>query len=152
MRRAVPLLLLLLAGCDRSPAGDKSGQPIAPPDQSLALQPIGFPDIEANDLYGASCAYASGKSMAPLVIAFDDEAVIKVDGQIQRFKLDPQCTEVKLGTGSRYLADRQVLDLAIEGEGKQVGYETVNYAGSVKLSTAGGRVLYQTRGAVQCGS
>ena len=137
----------LLGACSGSP--DKKD---AAPTISLIPQAITYPDIEANKLYGASCSYASGKSMAPIVIAFNDRAVMKVDGKIESFKLDPQCTVTRQGTGSRYLGDNRVLDLAIDGEGSKQGPESINYMGSVKLSDGDGNVLYQTDGAVQCGS
>lgn len=150
MRAAVlSLSIALFSTACGSPQADEEPSAVT---MTVVPQAISYPDIEANDLYGTSCAYASGKSMAPVVLAFNDEAVMKVDGKIERFRLDPQCKEVKLGTGSRYLSNDRVLDLAVEGEGRQAGYETVNFDGSVKLSTADGLVLYETTGTVQCGS
>ncbi|MXO58883.1 hypothetical protein GRI89_04925 [Altererythrobacter salegens] len=139
MRIAALVVLPLLAACGGDPVEDAEA-----PARALVLQPIGYPEIEANDLHGPNCSYASGKSMAPVVMAFGDEAVMKIDGEIHRFPLDPQCKEVRNGTGSRYLADDRVLDLAVEGEGP-------TFDGSVKLSTGSGKVLYETSGAVQCG-
>ena len=147
MRVALTAACALLAGCSDAPAdGDTA------PVMTVAPQAITYPDIETNNLYGSSCAYASGKSMAPVVIGFDDQAVMKIDGKIARFTLDPQSKGTRFGTGSRYLADGRVLDLAIEGEGNQTGYETVHYEGSVRLSTADGLQLYATAGTVQCGN
>ena len=146
MRTIAFPLLALLAACGGEPQAEQDAARI-----SLAPQPIGYPDIETNDLYGANCAYASGRSMAPIVIAFADEAVMKIDGQIRRFTLDPQCKEVRNGTGSRYLAGDRVLDLAVEGEGTQPGDGPPTFEGSVKVSNAAGQVLYETAGSVQCG-
>jgi hypothetical protein len=141
MRRAALFLVPFLAACGTEPVEQEAEAPAI----SLAPQPIGYPDIEANDLHGANCSYASGQSMAPVVMAFAGEAVMKIDGKVHRFTLDPQCDEVRNGTGSRYLADDRVLDLAVEGEGP-------TFHGSVKLSDGAGLALYETEGAVQCGS
>lgn len=146
MRWAAAIAVLGLAACQDEPATEP-----AVPVPSLAPQPIGYPDIEANDLHGPNCAYASGQSMAPIVMAFADEAVIKVDGEIRRFTLDPQCKEVRNGTGSRYLAEGQVLDLAVTGEAGPAGSGPARFEGTVRLTDADDRVLYETSGSVQCG-
>ena len=147
MRTSAVALLALLSGCGSNQSAEQQVSQM-----SVAPQPIGYPDIEANELYGASCAYASGRSMAPIVIAFSDVAVMKIDGQIRRFTLDPQCKEVKNGTGSRYLANGHVLDLAVEGEGTRSGGGPVTFNGSVKLSNGAGQILYETTGTAQCGA
>ena len=107
---AASLFLLMLAACGE--AGETKV-----PGPTLTPQPIGYPDIEANDLHGASCAYASGTSMAPLVIAFADEAVMKIDGEIQRFRVDAESEGAERGTRTRYLAEDRVLLLTIERTG-----------------------------------
>ena len=53
---AASLFLLMLAACGEAGETKAPGPAVTP-------QPIGYPDIEANDLHGASCAYASGTSM-----------------------------------------------------------------------------------------
>lgn len=145
MRRLVLLLLCpALLGC-----GETEAEPPAP---SVTPQAITYADIEAHDLFGAGCAYASGNSMAPIVLALADEAVMKIAGQIHRFRVDPESESAVLGSGSRYLAADRVLFLTVEGEGKQVGEETVNFTGSVRLLDGAGAELYATTGTVQCGS
>lgn len=145
MRALACLLLLPLASCG------ESEQPAAAA-PSATPQPISYPDIEANGLHGTSCAYGSGKSMAPVVIAFAHEAVMKIDGAIVRFQVDAESEGAGLGTHTRYLAPDRVLLLTIEGEGDQSGYETVNFDGTVRLLDGAGAVLFETAGAVQCGS
>ena len=138
---AASLLLLMLAACGE--AGETKV-----PGPTLTPQPIGYPDIEANDLHGASCAYASGTSMAPLVIAFADEAVMKMEGEIQRFRVDAESEGAERGTRTRYLAADRVLLLTIE----RTGAETVNFTGPVRLVDGAGAELFASSGAVQCGS
>ena len=138
---AASLLLLMLAACGEAGETKAPGPAVTP-------QPIGYPDIEANDLHGASCAYASGTSMAPLVIAFADEAVMKIDGEIQRFRVDAESEGAERGTRTRYLAEDRVLLLTIE----RTGGETVNFTGTVRLVDGAGAELFASSGAVQCGS
>ena len=138
---AASLFLLMLAACGE--AGETKV-----PGPTLTPQPIGYPDIEANDLHGASCAYASGTSMAPLVIAFADEAVMKMDGEIQRFRVDAESEGAERGTRTRYLAEDRVLLLTIE----RTGAQTVNFTGTVRLVDGAGAELFASSGAVQCGS
>ena len=137
---AASLFLLMLAACGE--AGETKV-----PGPTLTPQPIGYPDIEANDLHGASCAYASGTSMAPLVIAFADEAVMKIDGEIQRFRVDAESEGAERGTRTRYLAEDRVLLLTIE----RTGAQTVNFTGTVRLVDGAGAELFANSGAVQCG-
>jgi hypothetical protein len=143
MRRLFLLLLPALLAC-----GDATGEPAA----TVSPQPIGYPDIEANELYGASCAYASGTSMAPIVIAFADEAVMKIDGAILRFRVDEESEGSRLGEDSRYLADDRVLLLTIAGEGTPAGEESANFTGTVRLIDGAGAELFATEGTVQCGA
>lgn len=144
MRRFVLLLCPALLAC-----GKTEGEPPAP---AVVPQAITYPDIEANDLFGAGCAYASGSSMAPIVLANADEAAMKIDGRIHRFRVDPESEGAVLGSRTRYLAEDRVLYLTVEGEGTQAGDETVNFTGSVRLVDGAGAELYATTGTVQCGS
>ena len=138
---AASLFLLMLAACGEAGETKAPGPAVTP-------QPIGYPDIEANDLHGASCAYASGTSMAPLVIAFADEAVMKMDGEIQRFRVDAESEGAERGTRTRYLAEDRVLLLTIE----RTGAQTVSFTGTVRLVDGAGAELFASSGAVQCGS
>lgn len=144
MRRFVLLLCPALLACGETEA--------EPPVASVVPQVITYPDIEANDLFGAGCAYASGTSMAPIVLAKPDEAAMKIAGQIRRFKVDPQSEGAVLGSRTRYLAEDRVLYLTVEGEGTPAGDETVDFTGSVRLVDGAGAELYATTGIVQCGS
>ena len=138
---AASLFLLMLAACGEAGETNAPGPAVTP-------QPIGYPDIEANDLHGASCAYASGTSMAPLVIAFADEAVMKMEGEIQRFRVEAEREGAERGTRTRYLAEDRALLLTIE----RTGAQTVSFTGTVRLVDGAGAELFASSGAVQCGS
>ena len=144
LRPAIASVLLLLAACESG----SSKQTVTPP--TLDAQPITYMDIEAAKVTGPSCNYASGKSMAAVVMAMNSEAVMKIGGQLKRFTLDPQCNKLVKGTGSRYVTPGYVLDLAIKSETRSEAAGKVGFEGSVKLSDDKGRVLYSTAGDVQC--
>ena len=132
------------AACGSAP--DK--QPTTP---AIDAQPITYMDIEAAKLTGPSCNYASGKSMAAVVMALDGEAVMKIGGALKRFTLDPQCDKPDKGARARYLAQGYVLDVAVKEESRREQAGKAAFEGSVKLSDGKGRVLYATEGDVQCG-
>ena len=138
--RALALVLLLLA-----PACSDADE-TAVPGPEITPQAITYSDIEANQLHGAGCAYAAGTSMAPVVMAFPDEAVMKIDGEIRRFRVDAESEGSQLGDESRYLAADHVLLLTIAGRG------TTNLAGTVRLIDGAGAELYAAEGTVQCNS
>ena len=142
MRALALLLVFALAACDKQPAPQ-------PPAPAVTAQPITYSDIEANELHGASCAYASGTSMAPIVIAFAEEAVMKIDGEIHRFRVDEESEGAGLLEDSRYLAEDRVLLLTVGDRGTQAG-ERANFAGTVRLIDGAGAELLAAEGAVQC--
>ena len=146
MRRASLLLLPALLACGETPSGPDA------PVSSVKPQAITYSDIEANNLHGAGCAFASGTSIAPIVMAAGDEAVMKIDGEIRRFRLDSESEGARSGTEARYLAEDRVLLLTIEGESAPGGEETANLTGSVRLVDGAGAVLHTSAGTVQCGS
>ena len=129
--------------------GSEQDKPPATP--TLDAQPITYMDIEAAKLTGPSCNYASGKSMAAVVMAMDGEAVMKIGGALKRFTLDPQCDKPDKGARARYLAQGYVLDVAVKEESRREQAGKAAFEGSVKLSDGKGRVLYATEGDVQCG-
>lgn len=145
MRSLAVVMLMALSACGDAAETEVPGPVITP-------QPIGYPDIEANGLHGASCAFSSGNSMAPLVLAFADEAVMKIDGSITRFRVDGESVGAERGTRTRYLAQDRVLLLTIAGDGAQQREETVRFAGTVRLLDGAGAVLFEGAGTVQCGS
>ena len=141
---ALVLLLLTVRACDEPAAPEVPGSSVTP-------EPIGYADIEANELHGAACAYASGASMAPIVIAFPEEAVMKIDGEIRRFRVDEESEGSQIGDNTRYLAEDRVLLLTIEGDGASPAQGPARFAGTVRLIDGAGAELFASGGAVQCG-
>ncbi len=119
---------------------------------TIDLQPIGYPDIQENDLFGMSCAYGSGNSMAALVIAMPDAAYIKTDGALIAVPAAEGSAELSYGSRSEYSSEDYVLRLAQIDEGVQVAPELINYVGEISLNDADGAELFTASGTVQCGA
>ncbi|MWV28055.1 hypothetical protein [Aurantiacibacter rhizosphaerae] len=133
----------------------RSANDTPPPVIEVVPEPILYPDIEANDLYGLSCSYAPGTSMGARVIAREVDAYMKVDGDLLRFAADPGSRELPANTRSFYNGRKYSMRLEIDDQkaGEQVGDGgTVMYEGTVWLRDRWDRVIYQGTGPVSCGA
>ncbi|MFB0611379.1 hypothetical protein [Aurantiacibacter poecillastricola] len=158
----------VLASCDDGPSDAERAEvdravieqvreanDAAPPLVEVVPDPLLYPDIEANDLFGVTCAYAPGTSLGARVIAREADAFMKVDGTVIRFAADPGSRELPAGTRSLYNGREYSLRLEIEDEGE--GEPTADggakyYEGTIRLRDRWDRVIYQGTGAVNCGA
>ncbi len=122
-----------------------------PPVEEVVPEAIRYPDIERNDIYGASCSYAPGTSLGARAIARPKDAFMKIDGEIVRFAADPGARALPLGTRSLYTGLTYSLHLAISGDGEATMSETTLYEGTITLRDAHGRVVYTGTGTASCG-
>jgi len=167
MRFPACLALLFLAGCGESAPQLSDAEAIAaveaanhtlPQLREVLPEPILYPDIEANDIYGVSCSYAPGTSLGARAIARPLDAFMKIDGDMVRFAADPGARELPLGTHSLYTGRSYSLHLRMldegegGGEGEQSQSETTLYEGTITLRDAHGRVVYSGTGTASCGN
>lgn len=148
------LVSLSLPSCNsetEEPAETNAPKTVANDIATIELQPILYPDIEANDLYGASCAYASGNSIAALVIAMQGAAFIKSGGEIITLSAKAASEELPYGSRAVYFNKDHTLRLKIEGEGEQDSPEVINYQGTAVLTDSNGGELQRFSGTAQCG-
>jgi hypothetical protein len=127
----------------------------APPLVEVVPEPILYPDIEANDLFGLACSSAPGTSMGAREIARETDAFVKLDGEVIRFAADPGSRELPANTHLLYNGREYSLRLEIEDKqaGEQVGDGgAVLYEGTAWLRDRWDRVIYQGTGAVDCGA
>ncbi|MGB3796989.1 MAG: hypothetical protein WA957_11870 [Alteraurantiacibacter sp.] len=117
----------------------------APPLIEVVPEPILYPDLEANDLFGLACSYAPGTSMGARVIAREADAYVKLDDEMLRFAADPGSRELPAGTRSLY--NGREYSLRLEVYDKESGEL---FEGTVWLRDRWDRVIYQGTGAVDC--
>lgn len=164
MRKQLALLALACTACEREISVEEQdmrnaeavamveeANAMAPPIDALVPEPILYPDIERNDIFGASCSYAPGTSLGARVIARQADAFMKVDGEIVRFAADPGARELPLGTRSLYNGRSYSLRLEISGDGIPAGEEVTEYEGTISLRDQWDRVIYSGTGGAQCG-
>lgn len=127
-----------------------------PPLEEIVPDPILFPDIEANDLFGAQCAFAPGTSMGARVIAREADAFMKINGEVVRFAADPGARELPAYArtlyNSREFSLRLEIDDAAETDDAAKADETESkfLQGTIYLRDRFERVVYQGSGAVSC--
>lgn len=161
MRIAIPVALLALAACSAEPSEEERQAAVAeveanqtPVPEELALEPIDYPDIEQNDLYGAGCNFApDGGGMGAVAIAMAEKGYLKRKGEILTFAADSGSTELPYLARSKYDGKAYSFLLAIdEASEAPTGMETSDYSGELTVEDQYGGVVYQATGIVQCGA
>ena len=125
-----------------------------PPPEAVQPQRILYEDIEANDMYGASCAFIpEGEGDRPIALALADSGFMKIDDEIQRFAPDKGSAESAFGSRTRYDGRRLsfMLDIA-PGDGRQIGIETVEHQANFTVRDGRNETVYRAVGTAQCGS
>lgn len=165
MRHLVLLGACLLPACgsemsaeERAAADERAIAAVeahqAPPALPVAPEKILYPDIEKNDLFGTSCAFApEGGGLGAIALAMEDAGYLKLDGEIVRLAADKGSGDLPMGAYRKYDGKANSFRLELDREaGKQDGIETTNYPASLTILDAGDRVVYEASGIAQCGS
>lgn len=120
----------------------------------IAPQPILFPDIQANKLFGMGCAFvAKSAGLGAIMIARADDGFMKLDDQIIRFAADKGSSELPYGARERYAGKKYAFQLAVASEKSlRSGTETADYSGRLSVQDGKGHIVYDEPGTVQCGS
>jgi hypothetical protein len=164
MRPWILLALVALSACgedeptaqeqaeeaDRSTAMVERANNTLPPLHEVTPEPIGAPEIERYDLYGAACNYAPGTSLGTRVVARESDAFLKIEGEVVRLAADAGARELPLRTRSLYNGREHVLRLRIVGGDEPAGTGAGDYEGAVTLFDQHGRVIYEGAGLTQC--
>lgn len=165
MRYGLWVVVLALAGCgeeispeeqarrDAQDVAEVRAAQIAPP-VPVTLQPIGFAEIEQQDMVGLGCSFlAKEGSEDALAITMGDAAFAKRGGEIMRLAPDRGSPENPLGTQVKYDGREFSMELdLLESEGEQVGMETMGYDARLTLTDGRDRVLFSADGTARCGA
>ena len=161
MRIAIPMALLALAACSSEPTEEERQAAVAeveatqsPPPLSIEPQPILYPEIEANDLYGAGCSFApDGGGLGAVAIAMAETGYLKLEDAIVELAADTGSAELPYLARSEYDGTTYSFRLTIdEQSGAPSGDETSDYSGELTVFDPQDRSVYQATGIVQCGA
>jgi hypothetical protein len=123
------------------------------PPSPVTPGPIGLPDIEKYQMYGAGCNFAPGDGLGAVALLQPKRGFMKIDGNVMPFAPDAGSGDLPLGAKGKYTGGAYsfVLDLASE-EGERSGSETINYPARLVLRNDRDQIVYQSDGTAQCGS
>jgi hypothetical protein len=120
----------------------------------IAPQLILYPDIEANQLQGAGCAFAPENGLgAVLLTRSDGRAYMKLADKVVLFSADAGSADLPMGARSRYLGNGLVLEFAINTlDAGATGPKLATYSGRLTVHDAERNMVYDKPGSVQCGN
>jgi hypothetical protein len=165
MRMVVTGGLFLLAGCHADAltpaqqdvqderdiamvekANRGAGVPINP-------QPILLPDMEANSLFGAGCAFVADKAgLGAVMLARTDAGYLKLNDTVTPFAADKGGKALPYGVHKRYVGKSHALQLEFsEAATLRSGTGNGNFNGRLRVQDAKGHIVYDEHGTVQCG-
>lgn len=157
----LPVALLTACGGEEPPSAQESAARIAQIEEAnrgtaipVEPEPIRYSDIEANDLFGAGCAFApAGGGMAPILLAMDDTAHMKIYGQIETFAPDKGTQKGPSLAWTKYDGRQHSLNLGLGQELGQTGDGGVmRYEARLTMRDGRDRIVYEAAGEAQCGS
>lgn len=161
MRGAVLISMIFLAACSNEPTEEERAAAVAeveanqePPVEQLQPKPILYPDIEANDLYGAGCSFApEGGGLGAIALAMADEGYMKRGEDVLRFAADKGSAELPYLARSKYVGSEYTFTLELdENSAERSGIETTDYPGALTVRDEQDRIVYRASGLVQCGA
>ncbi len=125
---------------------------IVPP-EPVSPQKIHYPDYEANDLFGAGCAFApKGGGLGAIALTRAEVAYLKLDNKVVRLAADKGAAEAPFATWQKY--DGRTHSIRLEfapGNGSTSGTETVEHRAELTILNGRDQIVYSSPGAVQCG-
>lgn len=139
-------LALLLAACG------PGAPPPPPPATTIQPEPITYPDIKDNKLYGGGCNFTpEGGGMSALALAQEGEAIIKVKGKIEHIPADKKSQILPETARTRYLGPERILLIAPLPDAKPIENGVVKtLATSLTIMDTRGRIQFFAKGVVQC--
>ncbi|MEZ5744405.1 MAG: hypothetical protein R3D89_11955 [Sphingomonadaceae bacterium] len=157
------MALLALTGCvkveERStPAEDaqavaKVERLSTPPVLPITPQPITFPDIEENNLFGAGCAALVEGVKDPIFLGSDEQGWLMLEGEIVRLSADQSSESLPFAAWSKYIGQENWLTITRDAEEEQqTGDEVWSAPGEIVIHDFADRVVYRARASIECGA
>lgn len=163
MRTSLPARLVLLAvpamlaGCDEPPAGADAAARVAEIERvnegvAIPVEPerILYPDIEARGLTEPACAFApEGGGMAPVLLAMEERAVMKIGREIEEFAPDKGVQKGPAVAWTRYDGTEYAITLGL-GQAEPAEGGGTRYEATLELRDGKDRTVYRAAGLAQC--
>lgn len=133
----------------RSDAADiaavEAAQDRKPPSEPVTPQAITAVDKELHSLDGAACSFLpdTAPNGLPVLIAFPQKAMIKLEGKLLVLAADSASAELSHGARAEYVGRTHALHLAEGGEGN---------AAVVMITDEYERPVFRTTGILDCGA
>lgn len=150
MRKFVMMAPLALAACSGGHSDAVSGS--SPEMPQLVLQPILYPDMTQNKLYGPACNFVpSNGGMGAVFLARPDQGVIKIDDHVVAIPLASDAAALPQGAHTHYAGPLYAATLvaAPNARQKMMGAITV-FTGHLTITDAKGQKVYDASGDTQC--
>jgi hypothetical protein len=155
----------LLVACQREPtaaeqaAADardiamvEAAQDRNPPIQPLSPQPITVADLDELKLTGTRCAFEPQGSREPVLLAFENQAVMLIDGNPATFAGDSAGPSGPVGTWQHYVGKARSLRLVKGGgDGVEAGADALEWPAGLTVRDEYDRIVYTRQGKLRCG-
>ena len=159
------LAMLALAGCGDGSADNSEEQDRAdakavaqvmaqqtPPPEQLALQPILYDDIVADDrMEGAGCSFYPEGAEDPTAVLGDGVGFLKFEGSVKFFAPDAGSAEGPFGTRAEYDSREYAFSIAIDEAAKEAGEGYWAAPAKIMLTDGYDRQVAAQSGRVGCG-
>ena len=149
MRKVLILPLASALGLSACSGGNSAAPPQMP---QLVLQPILYPDMTQNKLYGPACNFvASNGGMGAVFLARPNQAVIKIDDHIVVIPLAEAAGSLPQGAHTHYAGPLYAATLVPVAGGKHGMMGAIAVFGAqLTITDAKGQKVYEARGDTQC--
>jgi hypothetical protein len=140
--RKVVVLSLALAACSQP-------KPAMP---QLLLQPILYPDITQNKLYGPACNFVPANGgLGAVFMAQDTSGMIKIDDHVVTIPLAADAAPLAPGAHTRYAGPLYAATLVLAPGAKQTTRGAdILFTGHLTITDAKRQTVYDATGDTQC--
>ncbi|MDR7103197.1 hypothetical protein [Croceicoccus sp. BE223] len=151
--------MVLLAGCGDEANPAKDAADVAeinamhdmPAVQPLTPESIAYSDVEKFGLSGAGCSFAPDGGIAVVFIGQGEHGYMLQNGKVVDFAPDKGSARLPVAGYEKYDGKEFAVALKVTGEPGD-GITASQYPGSMTVTDSKGRVVYDKKGALGCGS